>query len=328
MVNSSNQISVIVPVYNVFPYLRRCVDSILVQSYPDFELILVDDGSTDGSGQICEEYAARDSRVRVLHTTNSGVSHARNTGMEHAQGEYLFFVDSDDEIGPDYIRNLLPVGDEDLVYGGCRNILSDGSECLCCHDAENTDVDSIGSSFLEKQIVFVWCACYRRDIVMIHHIRFDKSAYLWEDVCFNLDYLEHCRTVRFSDTADYCYYQRKESAINRYHAGRLEKCRNECINVETFCSPTDMRLRWFYWGAARNHFLKWMRCSDSLTAKDARRNFGRTLKDPYFRESIPYIRKFGSLDEKIETYFLCSAIYCLFKPVYRCVALVSKLRIK
>lgn len=101
------EISVIVPVYKVEPYLRQCINSILCQSYTDFELILVDDGSPDNCGAICEEYAAKDSRIRVIHRENGGLSAARNSGLEIASGEYFFFVDSDDLIAPDILERMM-----------------------------------------------------------------------------------------------------------------------------------------------------------------------------------------------------------------------------
>ena len=95
-------VSIIVPVYNVKPYLNRCVDSLLGQSYQNMELLLVDDGSTDGSEALCDEYAAQDARVRVLHKKNGGLSDARNAGVDAAKGEYLSFVDGDDWVSPYY----------------------------------------------------------------------------------------------------------------------------------------------------------------------------------------------------------------------------------
>lgn len=101
------KLSVIVPVYNTEKYLRECVDSILAQIFTDFELILVDDGSTDGSGAICDEYAKQDERVQVIHQENSGVTHARKTGAVLSKGDYLTYVDSDDWIDPDGYRNMM-----------------------------------------------------------------------------------------------------------------------------------------------------------------------------------------------------------------------------
>lgn len=99
-------ISIIIPIYNVEPYLRRCVDSLLAQTYTGFELILVDDGSPDNCGAICDMYAARDDRVRVIHKPNGGLSDARNAGLEMARGEYIAFVDSDDWVAPDYLERM------------------------------------------------------------------------------------------------------------------------------------------------------------------------------------------------------------------------------
>lgn len=103
------KISVIVPVYNDEKWLRRCVDSILTQTYTDFELLLVDDGSTDGSGAICDEYTAKDSRVHVFHQPNGGVSSASNLGLDNARGEWISFVDSDDWMDMNYLESLLTV---------------------------------------------------------------------------------------------------------------------------------------------------------------------------------------------------------------------------
>lgn len=100
------QISIIVPIFNVEPYLPHCLDSILNQTYKEFELILIDDGSTDQSGEICDEYALKDNRIRVVHQINQGVSAARNAGLDMAKGEYVVFVDPDDTISPDFMSNI------------------------------------------------------------------------------------------------------------------------------------------------------------------------------------------------------------------------------
>ena len=114
------KISVIVPVYNTEKYLHRCVDSILAQTYTDFELLLINDGSTDSSGTICDEYAAKDLRVRVFHKENGGVSKARNWGIENAQGDFLFFLDSDDWLALDACDVLL------------HNMSNDNADCVIC----------------------------------------------------------------------------------------------------------------------------------------------------------------------------------------------------
>ena len=99
--------SIIVPVYNSESFIKVCLDSILEQTYPDFELLLIDDGSTDRSGEICDKYAGKDSRIRVFHEKNEGVSASRNKGLEMASGRYVNFVDSDDWVSPDYLQSYV-----------------------------------------------------------------------------------------------------------------------------------------------------------------------------------------------------------------------------
>ena len=100
-------VSIIVPVYNVAPYLREALDSIVNQTYKDLEILIIDDGSTDGSSAICEEYASKDPRIRLIHQSNKGLSGARNTGLEHATGDYVAFIDSDDSVSPVFIESLV-----------------------------------------------------------------------------------------------------------------------------------------------------------------------------------------------------------------------------
>ena len=122
-------ISVIIPVYNVEKYLRECLDSVLAQTYANFEVILVDDGSTDSSGAICDEYAARDDRFRVIHKENGGLSVARNTGMADAKGEFVYFLDSDDLIEPDALESLISSIEHakaDFVFFEAESFRDDG----------------------------------------------------------------------------------------------------------------------------------------------------------------------------------------------------------
>ena len=124
------KLSIIVPIYNVEPYLRKCIDSILAQTFTDFECILVDDGSPDNCPTICDEYAKKDSRIRVIHKENGGLSDARNAGLDIAQGEYIGFVDSDDYILEDMYSQMILKMDlyhADIVVCGIENIDENGN---------------------------------------------------------------------------------------------------------------------------------------------------------------------------------------------------------
>lgn len=127
MENHNPKISVIVPVYNVEKYLRRCVDSILAQTFTDFELLLIDDGSKDKSGEICDEYAKTDNRVKVFHKENGGVSSARNLGLDNAKGEWICFCDADDWVLSEWLQafSLLILGNEDIIFSGYISIYNE-----------------------------------------------------------------------------------------------------------------------------------------------------------------------------------------------------------
>ncbi len=151
-------ISVIVPVYKVEKYLPRCVDSILAQTYKDLEIILVDDGSPDNCGEICDEYALKDSRIKVIHKQNGGQSDARNVGIEAATGEYISFVDSDDFIEPEMLMTMYRLQQEqnsDVVCGGIRDICK-GKEFLAC--SENKIINCTGEQALKYILEGKYCA--------------------------------------------------------------------------------------------------------------------------------------------------------------------------
>ena len=131
-------VSIIVPVYNAERYLSRCIDSILEQSFTDFELLLINDGSNDNSADICDEYVAKDSRVLVFHKENGGASAARNYGLDKAVGKYVCFIDADDWVGKDYIKQLLPYEGEDMVICSI-SYEGDTNRNLCISDKKGIE---------------------------------------------------------------------------------------------------------------------------------------------------------------------------------------------
>lgn len=214
------QISVIVPVYNVERYVGKCLDSILAQTYTDFEVIVVDDGSTDGSGAICDEYARKDSRITVFHIENGGVSAARNLAVQKAQGTYLAFVDSDDYVEPDLLLALYRKTEE-----------FDEVDCVICASRSETEDGELVSNLEEPvpsgrtlelkrnpQILFanpaMWNKLYVREIVVQHGIAFDCGLTLAEDLVFYLQYVQYCRNFVYVNLPLYHYIQRGTSAMN------------------------------------------------------------------------------------------------------------------
>jgi len=209
------EISVIVPVYKVETYLTSCVDSILNQTFTDFELILVDDGSPDRCGAICDEYAGKDSRVRVIHQENQGLSCARNRGIDAARGRFLCFVDSDDLVAPDYCRvlyELLTGSDADFsVCGVCR--FRDGEVPAPVDTAEIKRVSSSGflKMQLERKSEFgVWNKMYRREL--FKKIRFAPGK-LNEDVVFSADLMKNCSAGAAISGRELLFYRQREGSI-------------------------------------------------------------------------------------------------------------------
>ena len=213
-------ISVIVPVYKVEPYLRRCVDSILDQTYTDFELILVDDGSPDNCGAICDEYAAKDSRVHVIHQQNGGLSAARNAGIDwsfaHSDSQWLSFIDSDDSVLPDYLSRMYASAAEqnaDLCICDFQTVLSDGT-IAPEESGIPSRVDS-GNALLKEKIIYSnWrfvIACsklYRKQLFA--KLRF-PVGYIHEDEAIIHRVLGSAAKVVCIPDRLYCYYLREES---------------------------------------------------------------------------------------------------------------------
>lgn len=189
-------ISVIIPVYNTEKYLRQSIDSVLVQTYSAWELILIDDGSADGSERICDEYALKDSRIRVYHTKNRGVSAARNMGLEHAAGEWIAFLDSDDLMLPNALETYVRYSDDtDLVIAGVR--YEQDGRIFYCAETERTYgyVYEVGQSIpaMERILSYIHGRIYRKSS-LVH--RFDEMMRFGEDRVFNLEYISRKNRIR------------------------------------------------------------------------------------------------------------------------------------
>lgn len=198
-------ISVIVPVYKAEKYLHRCVDSILAQTYTDFELLLIDDGSPDNSGAICDEYATKDSRVRVFHKENGGVSSARNLGLDNARGDIICFVDSDDWTENDFLE-IFKNKTADIVVQGYYNMIA--TEILYM-PIEQKDYKDVGEflNTLQKadNLGYLWTKTFKRDIIESYRIRFNCSYKFCEDMDFILRYLFYCKTFTTINKGAYHY---------------------------------------------------------------------------------------------------------------------------
>lgn len=216
-------VSIIVPVYNAERSIARCVDSILSQQFTDFELLLVDDGSRDGSGAICDGYAAADSRVRVIHKENTGVSNTRNLGIAQARGTYLQFLDSDDWITPDATKLLVQTAEAH----SCDLVISDFYRVVGERVSRKGDIDEdrtltreeYAAHMMEQPADFyygvLWNKLYRRDIVADHGLRMDPDISWCEDFLFNLEYIRHAERFYALQVPIYYYVKTKGSLASQ-----------------------------------------------------------------------------------------------------------------
>lgn len=230
------QLSIIIPVYNAEKFITRCIDSILSQSFTDYELLLIDDGSTEESGAICDEYAAKDARIRVFHKENGGVSSARNLGLDKATGDYILFADADDYY---YNRNVLQELSAaieqnplcELLYfpGG---ILEENGEAY--QDFYKSQIYKTAWDLCEEQcckrrcLVFgaIYAQCFKRTIIEAHHLRLDTTLKFAEDRLFVLSYCMWARQTIVLSNPMYCYVQTANSVM---HSNDLERKKTDDV---------------------------------------------------------------------------------------------------
>jgi glycosyltransferase involved in cell wall biosynthesis len=212
-------VSVIVPVYKVEPYLRKCVDSIIAQTYTNLEIILVDDGSPDDCGKICDEYAERDERVRVVHKENGGLSDARNAALDIMRGEYVAFVDSDDWVLPNYVKdmyeNLLKY-ESDISLSGTVYVYENDKKNMVLAinnvDGLYTQKEAVENLFYQKGIYpSAYSKLYKAEL--FKNIRYPKGR-LNEDSAITYKIFCICDKISFSKASNYYYLQRTGSIEN------------------------------------------------------------------------------------------------------------------
>lgn len=257
-------ISVIVPVYSVEKYLPRCLDSLLVQTYNCFEIILVDDGSKDNSAQICDDYEKLDKRVRVIHQENRGVSAARNRGLDEAKGEYIVFVDGDDWVDPDYLLDLMnsnadfvchsfTVYDENGTYIKKPNII---------YETIRVNNDSIAELTSRGQLGYTFAKRFSRNIIQMNRIRFNETINHTEDTLFIVDYLKHVKTAEFDEKANYNYikYTTRVTLSNEATVDRLAMV---CIANKILCNKLfagdDIRAENFYYSRISYSYVSYLK---------------------------------------------------------------------
>ena len=236
-------VSLIVPVYNMEQYLPRCMESLLAQTCRDFEVILVDDGSTDSSGALCDSYAARyPGMIRVIHKSNGGPSSARNAGMDAARGDFVIFPDPDDWVEPDYVQTLLSLQREyqaDMVCVG--HYVDTGG--ISVPDRRNQAHTVMSGKDAQRGLLlpprlqgFSWNKLYRMEIIQEQNLRFQEELFITDDLWFAYCYLPHCRRVCYAPTERIYHYRQSGESITAHIFSRrklgmirvMEQIREDC----------------------------------------------------------------------------------------------------
>ena len=223
------KVSVIVPVYNVEEYLPKCLDSIINQTLEDIEIILVDDGSPDNCFRICDEYAEKDSRVKVIHQKNSGPSVARNTGIKNATGEYVGFVDADDYIDCYMYEKLVDVCDKNNYDAVFSNYYKVNKNDISVNQYKNSlEMLLSYKDIVSGKLVFIWKNIYRRNFLLENDILFNKDVSIGEDTTFNLNCVLCSNKIYYINIPFYYYVQRESSIMGKgYHNNLCVKLENQ-----------------------------------------------------------------------------------------------------
>ncbi len=311
-------ISVIIPVYNAGSFLRKCLDSVVNQTYKDLQIILVNDGSTDGSGDICDEYAGKDDRIQVFHQENRGLSQARNAGLILAEGEYITFIDSDDYIETDtystvnqaIIDNSFP----DLIFYREKSVDIKGKTVYIQGDTPTEKILKKDKKFAENRIIgeLINGVCDKVfKAELINGLSFEAGKMYGEDFRFNLEMLKRVNSVVYIDQIKYSYVMNAESVTH------------QAFNPNSF---DQVYFKDWVAGMVRDNFPEYVKISEKraflarlrmcrpLYWERIENQYRKQLKeyDQYMQEHYKIIKKEMNFREKIEY-----VLYMYLKPLYR-----------
>ena len=316
-------ISVIVPVYKVEGVIERCINSVLAQSFRDFELILVNDGSPDGSGDICRAAADKDERIRYYEKENGGLASARNYGMARASGEYICFADSDDYIEPDCLEYCLGRAREaqaDIVL--CGYLMENGKSVsritaapdILCADNINSRMEELK----KKNIIDpAWNKLYRRAFIVDNGLRFPEGE-IYEDTDFNLRALRFLPKIVLTDRCFYHYELHMGSITRRYNPEKLPTIKRRALLLREVTSGIEPYCDYYY---VKCVFSSIMDMFLSCGKDDIKRAIERETADSTFRSAAQGAKADGRIAEltvgvarsgdPVQVYRFCKLAYIL-----------------
>lgn len=242
-------ISIIIPVYNVAPYLGQCLESVHRQTYTDWECLLIDDGSTDTSGEICDEWAKKDTRFHVVHQQNGGVSKARNAGIDNAKGEYIVFVDSDDWIEPEHLSNLVVGKDSDLVVAGVKHVYSNNKieikqpKSLKSFQIIKENIHDYVYLNREFLLYAPYAKLFHTSIIKNKVVKFQEECSYGEDLLFNIQYLYYANNIFQVTDSSYFYRHSVNSLSTRRRPDQFRQDYDQWCRLRDFYIKKGMWLQ-------------------------------------------------------------------------------------
>lgn len=327
-------VSIVIPVYNSEKTLRRCLESVIGQLFTNWELILVDDGSNDKSGDICDEYAAKDQRIKVFHKKNGGVSSARNIGLEHAKGEWIVFVDADDFVKESYLAHLLEHSQKhvDLVISYAE-IHSGNKIQKESYPSKLVDKTNFESMFIDNDMNWhtsPWSKLYKRCIVEEHHLRFCEGMHIGEDAVFLYSYMLYSNRIYISNDTDYCYFAYNEGSLTK----RVNSLDSEILaynQIRVIVQSMILKRSIKSFKALKN--LNWLIASYQRRILNAlyhnkvqKQKRLSILRDTNWKYYIKHINS-NSINEKIQIALLKTHCYRLYDLIRSIVILIRKMKL-
>lgn len=302
-------ISVIVPIYNVEKQLKRCINSIINQTYKNIQILLIDDGSKDSSGKICDDFSKYDTRIVVLHQDNVGVSAARNKGIELAKGRYICFIDSDDYIEKNYIEELYQLmRDEKIDLGICdlNYKYTNKEDCWSAVGEKTINLKNVSEEiFLELNEKYLLYGPYNKifksSIIKKQKIKFIKEMSYGEDLIFNLSYLQYVKIIKTTNQTRYNYIADIDNSLaNKYRADRFKTGKIIFEELYKFFEINGMlsekSKKYLYGRIFDDAYNNICECVKNQSCKESLKEIKKILFDQKIKESYAYIdnRKYSA----------------------------------
>lgn len=324
------KVSVIVPVYNVENELKTCIESILNQSYETWELWLIDDGSTDKSPMLCDEYVKKDSRIHVLHKANGGVSAARNSGLQQVTGEYVLFVDSDDYLEKQALERLVTEAESkaaDVVLCGFfyrvmhdNSVVKNVADTSFSGDNKELAMTCFAEVFGKDLINPPWNKLIKRSILQENNLQFNEAYSILEDLSFSIQLLEKCSNIVIVREALYNYvYKEQNNLVHKFHSNFFEALLffDECMSKYSakVAEPEIEKIRHHFFCRKTLMFLRKIYKVSGFSNKQKYSELRRICSNERLQTSVTH---FETKDKKKRVAFFCMKhrLYLLLHLLY------------